>query len=61
MTEISDRAAIAGIGASRFGRHLPESQLALGAAAFRAALAYRRYRGRHQRGPRAKTISMGSP
>ena len=38
MTEISDRAAIAGIGASRFGRHLPESQLALGAAAFRAAL-----------------------
>ena len=38
MTEIADRAAIAGIGASRFGRHLPESQLALGAAAFRAAL-----------------------
>ena len=38
MTVISDRAAIAGIGASRFGRHLPESQLALGAAAFRAAL-----------------------
>ena len=35
---LSDRAAIAGIGASRFGRHLPESQLALGAAAFRAAL-----------------------
>ena len=33
-----DRAAIAGIGASRFGRHLPENQLALGAAAFRAAL-----------------------
>ena len=38
MTEIADRAAIAGVGASRFGRHLPESQLALGAAAFRAAL-----------------------
>lgn len=38
MTEIADRAAIAGIGASRFGRHLPESQLALGAAAFRTAL-----------------------
>ena len=43
MTTTSDfkfagRAAIAGIGASRFGRHLPESQLALGAAAFRAAL-----------------------
>ena len=38
MTAISDRAAIAGIGASRFGRHLHESQLALGAAAFRAAL-----------------------
>ena len=38
MSAIADRAAIAGIGASRFGRHLPESQLALGAAAFRAAL-----------------------
>lgn len=38
MTEIANRAAIAGLGASRFGRHLPESQLALGAAAFRAAL-----------------------
>ena len=38
MTEIADRAAIAGVGASRFGRNLPESQLALGAAAFRAAL-----------------------
>ena len=38
MTAISDRAAICGIGASRFGRNLPESQLALGAAAFRAAL-----------------------
>ena len=38
MTEVSNRAAIAGVGASRFGRHLPESQLALGAAAFRAAL-----------------------
>ena len=38
MTEIAGRAAIAGLGASRFGRHLPESQLALGAAAFRAAL-----------------------
>ena len=38
MTPIGDRTAIAGIGASRFGRHLPESQLALGAAAFRAAL-----------------------
>ena len=38
MTSIADRAAIAGIGASRFGRHLPESQLSLGAAAFRDAL-----------------------
>ena len=35
---LRDRAAIVGIGASRFGRHLPESQLALAATAFRAAL-----------------------
>ena len=32
-------ACIVGIGASRFGRRLPESPLALGAAAFKAALA----------------------
>jgi acetyl-CoA acetyltransferase len=32
-------AAIVGIGASRFGRRLPESQLALAAIAFKAALA----------------------
>lgn len=33
-----DTAAIAGIGVSRFGRHLPESALELAAVAFRAAL-----------------------
>ncbi len=38
MTAISVRAAIPGIGASRSGRHLPESQPALGAAASRSAL-----------------------
>src|ERR1051325_6882678 len=32
-------AAIVGIGASKFGRSLPESQLALAAVAFKAALA----------------------
>ncbi len=35
---LRDQAAIAGIGASRFGRYLPESQLALAAAAFKTAL-----------------------
>ena len=35
---LRDKAAIVGIGTSRFGRHLPESQLALAAAAFKAAL-----------------------
>ncbi len=35
----SGNACIVGIGASRFGRRLPESQLALGAVAFKAALA----------------------
>ena len=34
----AEPAAIAGIGCSRFGRGLPESQLALAAAAFKAAL-----------------------
>ena len=33
------QACIVGIGASRFGRRLPESQLGLGAVAFKAALA----------------------
>ena len=36
---LANRAAIAGIGTSRFGRGLPESQLQLAAAAFKAALA----------------------
>ena len=36
---LRDKAAIVGIGSSRFGRHLPESQLALAATAFKAALA----------------------
>ena len=35
---LRDKAAIVGIGTSRFGRHLPESQLALAAVAFKAAL-----------------------
>ncbi len=34
-----NRAAIVGIGQSRYGRNLPESALALGATAFKAALA----------------------
>ena len=36
--DLKDQAAIAGFGVSRFGRNLPESQLELAAAAFRAAL-----------------------
>ena len=36
---LRDKAAIVGIGTSRFGRNLPESQLALAAQAFKAALA----------------------
>ncbi|MDE0049566.1 MAG: hypothetical protein OXO52_07255 [Rhodospirillales bacterium] len=36
---LRDRAAIVGIGTSRFGRNLPESQLALAASALKAALA----------------------
>ena len=36
--DIRNRAAIVGIGVSPFGRHLPQSQLALGALAFKAAL-----------------------
>ncbi len=36
---IGGKVAIAGIGVSEFGRHLPDSQLALGAKALRAALA----------------------
>ena len=36
---LRDKAAIVGIGTSRFGRHLPESQLALAAQALKAALA----------------------
>lgn len=35
---ISDKTAIVGIGNSDFGRHLPDSQLKLGATAFKAAL-----------------------
>ena len=35
---LRDKAAIVGIGTSRFGRHLPESQLALAAQALKAAL-----------------------
>ncbi len=35
----SENACIVGIGTSRFGRRLPDSQLALGAVAFKAALA----------------------
>ena len=35
---LRDKAAIVGIGTSTFGRHRPESQLALAAQAFRAAL-----------------------
>ena len=35
---LRDKTAIVGIGTSRFGRHLPESQLALAATAFKAAL-----------------------
>ena len=35
---LRDKAAIVGIGTSGFGRHLPESQLALAAAAFKASL-----------------------
>ena len=35
---LRDKAAIVGIGTSAFGRHLPESQLALAAAALKAAL-----------------------
>ena len=38
MHSFNDTAAIVGIGSSRFGRKMPESQLALGAAAMRAAL-----------------------
>ena len=36
---LRDKAAIVGIGTSVFGRHLPQSQLALAAAALKAALA----------------------
>ena len=36
---VRDKAAIVGIGRSQFGRFLPESQLKLGATAFKAALA----------------------
>jgi acetyl-CoA acetyltransferase len=39
MTDSRSRAAIVGIGCSRFGRGLPDSQLALAAVAFKAALA----------------------
>ena len=35
---LRNKAAIVGIGTSPFGRHLPQSQLALAATAFRAAL-----------------------
>ncbi|MGG5810852.1 thiolase C-terminal domain-containing protein [Falsiroseomonas sp. CW058] len=35
---INGKVAIVGVGMSRFGRHLPDSQLALGAHALRAAL-----------------------
>jgi acetyl-CoA acetyltransferase len=35
---LRDKAAIVGIGTSPFGRHLPQSQLALAATAFKAAL-----------------------
>ena len=38
VLDIRDQAAIVGIGVSKFGRYLPESQLALGAVAFKAAL-----------------------
>lgn len=38
MVSVSDQVAIVGIGHSDFGRHLPDSQLALGAKALRAAL-----------------------
>jgi acetyl-CoA acetyltransferase len=37
-TRIQDQVAIVGVGASAFGRSLPESQLGLAAQAFRAAL-----------------------
>ncbi|MDP7641168.1 MAG: hypothetical protein QGI52_01825, partial [Alphaproteobacteria bacterium] len=36
---VRDKAAIVGIGRSQFGRFLPESQLKLGATAFKGALA----------------------
>jgi acetyl-CoA acetyltransferase len=36
---IRDKTAIAGVGVSEFGRFLPDSQLNLGAKAFKAALA----------------------
>ncbi|MGA9868287.1 MAG: hypothetical protein WBQ75_17820 [Acetobacteraceae bacterium] len=39
MRSAAGHACIVGIGASRFGRRLPESQLALGSVAFKAALA----------------------
>ncbi len=39
MRSMAGHACIVGIGASRFGRRLPESQLALGSVAFKAALA----------------------
>ena len=37
--QLRDQVAIVGIGHSEFGRHLPTSQLGLGAQALRAALA----------------------
>lgn len=39
VLDIRNQAAIVGIGVSAFGRNLPESQLALGTVAFKAALA----------------------
>ncbi|HUA51954.1 MAG TPA: hypothetical protein VMB81_07305 [Candidatus Sulfotelmatobacter sp.] len=38
MLDIRNQAAIVGIGVSEFGRNLPQSQLTLGAVAFKAAL-----------------------
>ncbi len=38
VLDIRNQVAIAGIGIGPFGRHMPESQLALGARAFKAAL-----------------------
>ena len=54
----SNQACIVGIGTSRFGRRLPESPLALGAVAFKAALADA---GLSRNDVDGLSINLGSP